>query len=164
MRPFKDAKGRTWELEINVWLVRRVRDYLGLNLYNLVDSQARPLGELLNDPARLVDVLFLLCRDQADTLNVTDEAFGRSFSGDSLEDAADAFVAALLDFFPSRQGRATLQKVIDKSKAVEARMRELTEEKLESLTVESLAKKLSGLYGRAPDKSEPTPAPGPSES
>ena len=40
MRTFKDNKGRTWEIALNVWQMKRLRDTLGIDLVNVIGTNA----------------------------------------------------------------------------------------------------------------------------
>ena len=79
MRTFKDNAGRTWSLTLNVWTVKKVRDLLAVDLLDLGESGNKPglLVRLISDPVLLVDVLYVVCKDQADAAGITDEQFGR---------------------------------------------------------------------------------------
>jgi hypothetical protein len=68
---------------------------------------------------------------------VTDEQFGRSLGGDSLEKAAHAFVDGLLDFFPTRQ-RTLLQQLMQKQRELQTALAERTQAELDALTIETL--------------------------
>ncbi|MGE3809127.1 MAG: hypothetical protein AB7K24_31065, partial [Gemmataceae bacterium] len=162
MHQFTDAKDRTWEIEIDVAVIKRVRDLTNVYLPSLADHGGEPLRDLLNDYPRFIDLLFAMCKDQAEK-NLgsvdTDMEFGRGFSGDALEDASNAFVAALLDFFPDRRAREALKKVVAKSKQLSLKIVECVEQRLDSLDLDSLAQKLSESSGPAPASSGSTPVP-----
>ena len=80
MHRFVDNANRTWEIAINVATVKRIRGLLDVDLYSLVDDGFKSLSALVSDPVNLADVLFCLCKEQADRLDVTDEDFGRALS------------------------------------------------------------------------------------
>ena len=145
MKAFKDSGGRPWVVEVNVTTARRVKALLGVNLLTLVGRDgAKALGDLLDDHFTLVDVLYVLCLDQAGAEGVTDEGFGRLMGGDVLEAAADAFLEALIDFFPNPRERAGLRAVIGKAR--EVRDLELTarEARLAGVSPAEILKRLSG--------------------
>ncbi|GIW56329.1 MAG: hypothetical protein KatS3mg082_2733 [Nitrospiraceae bacterium] len=165
MHQFTDAKGNTWHLTIDVATIKRVRSALGLYLPSLADNGGEPLRDLLNDYPRFIDVLFVLCQEQVEKKLPGPDAdleFGRCFWGDALEDAANSFVAALLDFFPDRKVRETLKKVVNKSKQLSAKLLEQVEQQLDQLNLDELAKTLSGSSGSAPACSASTQVPSPS--
>jgi hypothetical protein len=66
MHSFRDNVGRVWTVTINVAAVKRVRGLVGVDLYKLVDDGFKPLAALVSDPVQLADVLFCLCKDEAD--------------------------------------------------------------------------------------------------
>lgn len=75
-----------------------------------------------DDPIFLVDVLYRLCKSQADSQNVSDEDFGRAMFGDAILHAQTAFIEERSDFFPSARQRAAIKKVIGKTTQVVDRL------------------------------------------
>jgi hypothetical protein len=164
MKVFKDGNGKEWFITINVAACKRVRGELGVDLPGLADVGR--LGELLEDLVRFVDVLFVLCRPQAEQSGVTDEQFGAALGGDTLEAAAEAFVQELIDFFPAPR-RGPLRALMAKGKAVsESAGRRLTEriEAIDPERPETWGPTSSGSSGDTPGPSGSTPAPSPSGS
>ena len=129
MSHFTDTANRRWNLSINVGTVKRVRELTDVDLLAILD-RPQMLNDLAGDPVRFVDVLFVVIKPQADSLNVTDEQFGESLDGSSIESATDAFLEALVDFFPGAR-KATLQKVLRRAKE--------TSEKAEATLNQALA-------------------------
>lgn len=161
MHSFKDTVGRLWEVVINVAQVRRVRGLVGgVDLHKLIDDQCRPLAELLADPCRLVDVLYALCKEQADKAGVTDEAFGASLGGDVLEEAAHAFLEELIDFFP-KHIQETLRKLFAKSRQLAQTLLGHARTRVDELDVEEMASTLIASLTRRPASLASTPAPSP---
>lgn len=161
MKAFKDNLGRRWDVAINVATAGHVKTLTGVNLYKLIDDGCRPLGLLLEDPCKLVDVLYVLVKDQADREKVTDEDFGRAFSGDSLEAAAEAFLGELTDFFPGAKVRKALTTILAKSRALRDEMQKDMETELEKLDVQKVAaslraQTLNGSSGSVPVSSAST--------
>lgn len=112
----RDKAGREWSIDIDVVTVGRVRKELDINLLELV-IEGSTLPERLSDPVELVNVLFVLCRDQAEKQGVSDEDFGRSLSIDMITDAFDAVLEGVVDFFP--QGiRPAYRKVLEATRRV----------------------------------------------
>ncbi len=112
MRSFADNGGRTWSIAVNFWTCRQVRDRVGVDLFKLIENNLTPLADLLNDPVKFCDVLFVLASDQAKAAGVTDEQFGRSLGGDSYGQAQTAFFEALIDFFPDARARDAMRKIL----------------------------------------------------
>jgi hypothetical protein len=164
MHSFQDNAGRTWTVAINVAAVKRVRSLMKLDLYKLVDDGFKPLGELVADPVQLADVLYCLCKDEADAKQISDEDFGRALYGDAITLAAEAFVEELFDFFPDARTRMSLRKVVAAGKKVKARLLDHAETVLDQLDPEAEARKLIASFGSSPGSSGSTPAPSPSPS
>lgn len=156
MKTFVDTAGRPWLVTVNVAGVKQVRNKLGVDLYGLIDSGAKPLADLLGDPCRFVDVLFVLCEEQAGKANVSDEVFGCGLAGDALELAGEAFVEALIDFFPNARVRDNLRKL----KAAARKLTDLSlakvEKKLDAMDLETLVEKLASESGSLPVSSAST--------
>jgi len=140
MRTFTDNTGRAWTIAIHVLAVKRVRSLVGVDLYALVGEGFAGLQKLLADPVSLVDVIYCLCKEEADKRSTTDEDFGRAMAGDSIERATHAFIDELIDFFPDPRVRAGLQKTIEKARALESAMLTQAETILDSVDPETIAK------------------------
>lgn len=162
MRTFTDNAGRTWTVAINVAAIKRVRGLINVDLYQLVDDGFQALSKLVADPVQLADVLFCLCKDEADAKQISDEDFGRALAGDAITLAADAFVEELIDFFPDARARAGLRKVIDAGKKVRDKLLEHAETLLGTIDPDREAKGLIASFGNSRASSLSTPAPSPS--
>ena len=169
MKQFKDSAGRAWEFAININAIRRVKDKLELDLYALLDDRLEKLNALINDPLRFCDVMFVLCREAGATKEVSDEEFGKAWSGDVWEAAADAFVEELVDFFRDREARSKLKSLLAKSKEVKTALLNKFAAKLSAIDADSAAEQVlrnlertsSGSSGSSPASSASTPAPSP---
>ena len=117
MRTFKDNEGRTWSVALNVHQMKRVRAHLGIDLVNVIalDPDGKVKVDLVDriagDPCLLVDILWVCVEEEAKAAGVTDEQFGRSLAGDSIEEATRAFLDELVDFFPGAK-RLFLKKAV----------------------------------------------------
>lgn len=111
MRTFKDNAGRTWSLSVDCDCVRRVRTALNFNLVN-ADFKAM-LDQLLGDPVFLCDVLYVVCKPEADRQNLSDVDFGRAMYGDCIEQGTMALLEELANFTPSHRDRARIQKLLN---------------------------------------------------
>ena len=60
---FTDERNRTWRLELNYSLAKRLRDVTGLDFVNYQDGKA--LLAIHDSDEKLVQVLWLLCEPQA---------------------------------------------------------------------------------------------------
>ena len=156
MHSFVDNSRRTWEVAINVAAVKRIRGLLGIDLYALVDDGFKSLSKLVSDPVTLADVLYCLCKDQADKQSISDEDFGRALAGDAITQAADAFVEELIDFFPDARARASLRKAIEAGKTVRDKFLSHAEKILDSIDPETEARKWITSSGTWPESSAVT--------
>ena len=157
MHTFADNLGRTWYVAINVATIRRVRAALGVDLYAMVDDGMQELGKLVSDPVRLADVLYVLCKEDAEAKNISDEDFGRALGGDAIAAAAEA----LVDFFPEERSRAALRRVIEAGRQVRTKLLEHAETMLDTLNVDSCAGALSNSSSSSPASSASTPEASP---
>jgi hypothetical protein len=164
MHTFADNLGRTWYVAINVATIRRVRAALDVDLYQLVDDGMQELGKLVSDPVRLADVLYVLCKEDAETKDITDEDFGRALGGDAITAAAEALVEELVDFFPEERSRAALRRVIEAGRQVRTKLLEHAETMLDELNVDSCASALISSYSNSRASSASTPEASPSAS
>jgi len=133
MKTFKDNAGRTWTVSVNVDAIKRVRSALDVNLMEAVEGDL--LERLANDPVLLCDVIYIVCRPEAEARSVSDEDFGRAMAGDAIEHATTAILEELVDFFP-RGRRRVLHKALTKLQAVEARAVEYAEARLDDPELE----------------------------
>jgi hypothetical protein len=163
MRTFKDNAGRTWTIAVTVGSVKRVKSLLGINLYECAGGSL--LDRLANDIEMLVDLIYVLCKPEADKANVTDEQFGEALSGDAIDHATTAFKEELVIFFPSGQ-REVMRAALAKADDVQKRAMTLALEKIDSMDPEQLIRdSLNESPGESPDDSEEsTPKDSPSES
>jgi hypothetical protein len=160
---FKDEAGRLWEVRVNVASIKRVKSLIGLDMYALIKDGLAPFRELIADPEKLVNVLYCLCKPQADALGVTDEQFGELMAGDVLFAAIDAFVESYADFTPDQKARATLRTAFQKAKQVQDLLIERAARGVASLDPEEIVRSLT-KSGESPESSESTLVPSPSPS
>lgn len=102
MKTFTDNAGRDWVIEINVASLKRVKGLTGTDLIALAVSMDTSVAErLASDPILLCDVLYAVCKPQADERSVSDEEFGRAMAGDAIESATVALLEDIVGFCPS---------------------------------------------------------------
>ena len=166
MKTFTDGKGRVWEVELNVRQMKRVRDILGVDLVNVIQTDkdgaiaTDTIDRVANDPILLCDILWVLCEGQAKASGVTDEDFGSSLAGDSIADATRAFLDELVDFFPGAR-RLFLKKAVDLARKYETENLGLLEKALSSPEFEERLKTSLQQPAASRESAESTPAPSP---
>ena len=167
MKSFTDNNGRTWTLVVNVATIKRVRALCGVDLNSIVEVEdgkpsAKLLERLSGDPVLLVDVLYAVCRPECEQKGVSDEDFGAAMAGDAVEQATDALLDEIIDFFPAAKRKA-FQRILSASRRFgEAARRRLeatlADGRFEDALVSEL-ERLTGLSPNAPESAESTPTP-----
>jgi hypothetical protein len=160
MKTFTDNAGRTWTLAINVDVLKRVRGLVDVNLLDIIDGKL--IERMYRDPVLLCDVVYAVCKPEADARSVSDEDFGRAMAGDAIEQATKALLEELVLFSPSPRDRASLQRVLETTWRVMDRARDLVEARLATVDAEQIvaqALATSGTSsGSAPESPASTPA------
>jgi len=160
MKTFTDNAGRTWTIAINVDAIKRVRGLLDIDLLEIVEGKL--IEKLIRDPVLLCDVVYAVCKPEADTRNVSDEDFGRAMAGDAIEHATKALLEELVGFSPSPRDRANLGRVLATTWRVMDRARDLIEARIESVNIEKVVEQALAnagpSSGAAPGSPASTPA------
>ena len=164
MKQFTDNAGRTWTIAINVDAIKRVKGLLDVNLLEIVEGTL--IERLIRDPVLLCDVVYVVCKPEADEKNVSDEDFGRAMAGDAIEHATKAVLEELVGFSPSPRDRANLQRVLETTYRVMDKARDMVEAKLKSSelekSIEQALQNANDSSGVAPASSVSNPDPLPS--
>jgi len=163
MPQFKDMKGRAWGVDLSIGLASRIRQNTGVDF--LAPELGKALRELAADPMKLVGVLWECCAEQAERSGVTPEDMGMSLGGDSLSDASEALMEALV-LFTRRPLRPAAKRAMELGKEAERLLMERAGERLAKpgLAVE-LADALEAELtpgaesGKLPESSGSTPDP-----
>jgi len=161
VKAFTDNAGRSWEIEINVAAVKRVRGLTGVDLLEVVEGTL--IEKLVRDPVLLCDVIYAACKPQADERGVSDEDFGRSMAGDAIEHATTALLEELVSFCPSPRDRRNLGRVLEATRQVMEKARDLVEARLDGGALEEITEQALqsaiGSSGSAPASSASTRPP-----
>ena len=102
--------------------------YMGLTRMPFEDRMPQP-----GDAAEvvLVDIVYCLCKPDADAAGVSDEEFGRAMAGEAIDAAYEAFLEELVGFFRHPAKRRVLQKALGKLRELEAMAMATAEAKLD---------------------------------
>lgn len=160
MQSFTDTEGRAWEVRVTTWTVERCRNLLDVDLCDVASLAPR----LMDDPVLLAKVIYVACKPQADAAGVTDEQFTNALYGDVIDDATNAMIEAIIDFFQkSRRDlmRQAWQKCREKQEKGEKMVAELLNSPVVDEMIETHLKKLGDSFGNALASSASTPAPSP---
>jgi len=165
MPSFTDNQGRAWRLDLNITAIKRVKSLTDVDL--LGDDYADTLVELGQDIVKLVDVLYAIAKPQADALEITDESFGEGLFGDSINDATNAFITSLVEFFPSEKKRRAFRAIWQKTQiAIETGETELikvieSEEmaRMQTATIDKMKSDLWQIVGGSTSGGKSTSSP-----
>jgi len=142
MHVFTDLQGRKWEVVITAATVRRVRGHFpDVYLPALFEKKLQPLGALFEDVPKFVDVLWLIVEKQAGQQKIDAEAFAEGLAGAPLEQAGDAFLQALIDFFHPAKAKS-LRELAGKAKTAMARIQQHAEAEVAGVDPEKIADQL----------------------
>lgn len=155
MKTFKDCESRDWVVAVNVDSIKRVRALLnGTDLLSVLDEKGTLLRDLHTNPVLVVDVVYCLCKPQADERGISDEQFGQAMAGDVIDRASRALMEDLVDFFPEAR-RSILKKILQKVTQLEEKIAARAEKILDGPELDRLMEKvLNDSSGTSPDSSE----------
>jgi hypothetical protein len=126
MRKFNDSEGREWSIAVNIGSAKRLKDQLQIDLLDPASLQ-----RLSDSPYDVANALFVLCEAQAKATTTSEEQFGAALSGDAIEEATDALMLEIVDFFPKRQ-RDALKTLLAKMDTAKQGAATLAQEKVNS--------------------------------
>ena len=166
MKSFTDNTGRAWMLAVTVGTIKRVRALCGVDLANIITLEPgkQPKVDLLErlatDPVLLVDVLYAVCKPEADAKNITDEEFGRAMAGDAIELATAALLDEVIDFFPEAK-RQVFRKILNATRRFEVKSKQaltelLTDPELDG-KIDAALEQLMNSSSASPESPESIP-------
>jgi hypothetical protein len=184
MKEFKDDQGRPWMVALTVAAADRVRGLVTIDVtddveqadgrierqrrtepFDMIDAGniSRTLEVLRSQYGKIGEILYAICRKQADEKKLTKEDFLEGLKGDALEAGVKALEAELVDFFPPRL-RRMVGLLVAKMDEMATELTTRAEAGLAAATVESLTGASGTQSMRPPESSASTPARGPSDS
>ena len=130
---------------MNVETIKRVQGLLDVNLLDVVDGDL--IERLVADPVLVCDVVYCVCKPEADKQGVSDEEFGRAMAGDAIHNAADALLEEIVDFFPPAK-RKILSAALAKMRSLETVAMDLAMERIDGTDFEKkLREQLAAEFG-----------------
>lgn len=138
--PVFKANGKDWNVRLDAPTITALRKECDCD-FGAMDGKVFERMEA--DPVLLVNVLWVVCRSQAN--GMTDEDFGRMLVGDQIGEATKALNDAWLDFFPAGK-RSLLRSLSEKQAAVTDKALALALAKINDPTLEE--KLLAGVEAR----------------
>lgn len=100
--------GQAFTIELDTPLIREVRKELDIDL---VAADMSGEAKAAADICTLVDVLWILCREQAEKHGISADVFGRGIQGDTWEAAILALRRAIAFFSPSSSRSIRLAQI-----------------------------------------------------
>jgi hypothetical protein len=182
MREFRDDQGRPWIVALTVASAERVRGLVTVDVtddveqpdgstkrqtrsvpFDMIDASniAQTLEVLRSNYGRVGEVLYALCRKQADDKSIDRESFLDGLRGDAIDAGIKAIEGELTDFFPLRL-RRMIALLVDRTNELAGELMSQAEENLKKVTVKGV---LSGnSSGSVPESSASIQANGPSDN
>jgi len=106
----------------------------------------------------LCDVIYCVCKPQADAENITDTQFAQAMAGDVIAHAKTALVEELVNFSPDPRDRENLGLAVAKFNQMANRARELIKMQLQSpklsQEIEAALSAVGGSFMSSPESSE----------
>ncbi len=162
MKQFTDSKKRRWDVSVTVAAIKRVRTLLEVDLLDILGN-GELITKLVTDPVLLVDVLYVMCKPQADEQGVSDEQFGEAMAGEPINDATRALLEDLANFSPNPAIRKNMRRVVEAAWKAEEKAGEVLTERLDGGELEKIVdravKSANESFGDAPESSDSTPDP-----
>lgn len=162
---FTDREGRTWTIDLNFEVYRRVLGNCDVDLCDIVYEDQKCLVQL-RDAVTLVDVLFEIVREQAAAKGVDEHAFAKAIDMEVLADALRKLIDEMLFFSRSHPRAAIVREAVSAADEAEKRMAKEVEK-----AIPTLRKKMQqalyapgGLDGLLRESSASTPESGPSDN
>ena len=146
MASFKDSKNRDWIVSVDVATIKVVRARLSIDnqpvdLTQIANKDGVLLDRLARDVCFLVDLLWVLCEEQAPGKNVDEIEFARGLVGDGIDSASSALIEAMIDFFP-RERRELLKAMWAKSQEVETLIMDQAKQDVAEMAPTEIAKRI----------------------
>lgn len=112
---FRDETQNEWKLDLTISAVKRVKAHV--DGVDLLQAQSREgekpslLARLATDVELLCDVIYAICKPQADTKSISAAEFGELLCGDVIAGAHAAFWEELRLFFLGLGQPATVEAI-----------------------------------------------------
>jgi hypothetical protein len=135
MATFMDKGNRKWILDLNVTQLKRAKAS-GFDIPEGI-ANGKLLEQCCADEIYLVDLLYALCKEQADEREMSDEDFGRTVgTGPCIAGAVDALMEALTDFYQNRA--EPVRKAMEKYREMETKAMVKCSQKIEEMDIDKM--------------------------
>lgn len=106
---FKDSKGDVWKLILTVGTIEDIKAEAGIDLDEMVNSPEKFASSLYEKPRKLVEMLWVMCEEQAAERQIDPKSFGKRFDRETIDKACDAFLTAIVTFYQRTSAGAVLR-------------------------------------------------------
>ncbi|QDT94264.1 hypothetical protein [Gimesia algae] len=132
MSSFTDTNGEKWTISVNFGTAHKLKQDLDIDLLShLKDPKEAMLfmASLGDDPFQLGQIIYTLATPETEGLTI--DGLFSALDSEKAEEAYQAFMDAVIDFFPPRL-RAQLKKLFAKSMALQEERMEQMYQKVEA--------------------------------
>lgn len=123
MTRFIDKNGQAWDVELTVGVARKAFDI----------SKPETVSQILDDPFQRFDLLWLICAAQAESRNLTQEAFDQLVADERTFVEANAALLESIEAFFRRIGKESLALLMKKTRDAAKSLDTLATEKVANL-------------------------------
>lgn len=148
MATFLDRAKRSWVLRIDLGRAQRIRDEFGVDLL----AWSERTFEQLQDPFTLGGIIWTLIEADATRRNVTIDDWNAAIDGNVIEQAGEALLEAIIDFFPPRK-QELMRKMAADAKAIETAWMTTTIHRLNDPTLKANLDRIHATAGGTPTSS-----------
>jgi hypothetical protein len=160
MTSFQDKTGRKWAIELTIGIARKAFDI----------SKENSLVEIIEDPYRRFDLLWMICEDQAKAEEIDVSTFDLLVADEATYIAANEALLETIEAFFRRIGKESLALLMTKTREAAKTLDRIAGEKVTKIDLtptitKALAKldseimKAGKLSSNSPESSELTPTP-----
>lgn len=109
---FKDSEGDEWTILLSVGLVEDVKEFAGVDLPLMMKDPKAFSTLMMEDPKRLVMAMYIMLEKQVKDRGLSERQFGKRFDRATLDRCTDAFIDAIIAFYPrGSAGRGLREKL-----------------------------------------------------
>lgn len=137
MKTFQDNKNQEWQIALTYASVKRVKDLLDIDLTKAMEGDPPMFRVVQEDLLLLCNILYVVCKPQADAKGITDEQFGELLGDVQIFAASNAFYAEWVGFFRNLQ-RPESATMLEKQRSLMTRAYAKVNQELSSPKVDQL--------------------------
>lgn len=151
---FKDGQGNEWDLTLNVGIIEDVKEKTDVDFDMLIENAEDMSALLIKKPAKLGQILWVICEDQCKVRNLDPRQFGKRLTRDTIDHAVNSLMAAVILFYQrGSAGRALAENLPRIIGEMDAAIEKSTKAKIHTVS-SSIATALEGLSDSTVPKSE----------